>query len=159
MGALASLMDISKPHLAYYSVPAALMIAFMPNMYKGTLAGDSFDIALPRRTYSAMEKNSSFNKQTLLRYQRAEAASANGLETVGLYAGAIAAAGAAGVPAETLNYLSASYLVSRVLYNYVYVILQDNRKWAPVRSLLWTAGLGVIFTLWIKAGNLAAAAV
>lgn len=48
--------------------------------------------------------------------------------------------------------------MSRVAYNIIYVFLQDNRKFAPVRSLTWTASVGIIFTLWIKAGNAAAAA-
>lgn len=74
-----------------------------------------------------------------------------------MYAGGIAAAGAAGVPAQTLNYLGVGYVASRVVYNVVYVFLQDNRKFAPVRSVVWNVGLGIIVTLWIKAGNVAAA--
>lgn len=61
------------------------------------------------------------------------------------------------MPATTLNYLGLTYVVSRAAYNIVYIILQDNRKFAPVRSLVWSVGVGVIFTLWIKAGNAAAA--
>lgn len=61
------------------------------------------------------------------------------------------------MPAETLNYLSAGYVASRVVYNVVYVFLQDNRRFAPVRSAVWNVGLGVIVTLWIMAGNAAAA--
>lgn len=95
--------------------------------------------------------------KTVLRLQRADAAAINGFETLGLYAGGIAAAGAAGVPAITLNYLGLTYVVSRAAYNVVYIVLQDNRKFAPVRSLVWNVGLVVIFTLWIKAGNAAAA--
>lgn len=96
--------------------------------------------------------------QTKQRILRAKAAADNGFESVGVYAAAIAAATAARVPAETLNTLALSYVVSRVAYNIIYVFLQDNRKFAPVRSLTWTASVGIIFTLWIKAGNAAAAA-
>lgn len=95
--------------------------------------------------------------QTVLRIQRAEAAAANGLETLGLYAGGIAAAVAAGVPTETVNYLSVGYLGSRAVFNIVYILLQDNRKFAPLRSLSWCVGIGITITLWIKAGNKAAA--
>lgn len=90
--------------------------------------------------------------------QRADAASANGFETIGLYAAGIAAAAAAGVPAETLNVLGLSYVASRAAFTFVYIILQDNRSLAPLRSLCWMAGLGIILTLWIQAGNVATAA-
>lgn len=82
---------------------------------------------------------------------------ANGLETVGLYSAGVVAAAGAGVPAETLNYLSIAYLASRVGYNAVYVWLQENRKLAPMRSVCWNASIGIIAALWIKAGNKAAA--
>lgn len=88
--------------------------------------------------------------------QRSEAASANAFETLGIYAGGIVAAAAAGVPAETLNTLSGVYLASRAVYNVVYIFLQDDRKFAPVRSIVWNVGLGAIITLWVKAGNKAA---
>lgn len=68
----------------------------------------------------------------------------------------VAAAGA-GVPVETLNVLGASYVASRAAFTVVYIFLQDNRQLAPLRSLCWMVGIGITFTLWIKAGNLAAA--
>lgn len=82
---------------------------------------------------------------------------ANGFETLGMYAGGIAAAAGAGVPAETLSYLSAGYLASRVAYNALYVFFQDNKKLAPFRSVVWNVGVALIATLWLKAGNRAAA--
>lgn len=82
---------------------------------------------------------------------------ANGFESIGMYAGGIAAAAAAGVPAETLSYLSALFLTSRVVYNIVYIFLQDNRKAAPLRTIVYNVGVGAIITLWVKAGNRAAA--
>lgn len=81
---------------------------------------------------------------------------ANGFETLGMYSAGIVAAAVTGVSAETLNYLSVAYLASRVGYNVVYVWLQDNRKLAPLRSVCFNVGIGIITTLWIKAGNKAA---
>lgn len=78
---------------------------------------------------------------------------------MGLYAGGIAAAVAAGVPTQALNYLSAGYLASRLAYNTIYIWAQDNRKTAPLRSAVWNAGVGIIIALWVKAGNAAAALV
>lgn len=44
-------------------------------------------------------------------------------------------------------------LASRLVYNYVYVIAQDNARMAYVRSLTWAVGFGIILTLFVKAGN------
>lgn len=107
----------------------------------------------PRKTEEHLAKDTTVDKRQLGRILRAKAASSNGLETIGLYAAGVVAANAAKVPVETLNKLSLFYLGSRVVYNFVYVFLQDNRKFAPVRSFVWMAGLGGIFTLFIKAGN------
>lgn len=157
MASLLSL-DLSKPYLAYYSVPAAYLITTLPGVYRAIAAGKHFDSAQPRKVVENCAKDESIDKKTILRLQRAEAASANGFESLGMYAGGIAAAAAAGVPAATLNSLAGVYLASRAAYNVVYVFLQDNRRFAPVRSLVWNVGLGIIVALWVKAGNRATAA-
>lgn len=81
---------------------------------------------------------------------------ANGFETLGMYSAGIVAAAVTGVPVKTLNYLSLAYLASRVGYNTVYIRLQENKKLAPLRSVCWNISIGIIATLWIKAGNKAA---
>lgn len=87
-------------------------------------------------------------QQTILRLQRADAASANALETIGLYAGGIAAAaGAAGV----------GYVAIRIEYSVVYVFLQDNRRFAPVWRLCVECGSACHCLAVDKAGNAAAA--
>ncbi|KAL1862460.1 hypothetical protein Daus18300_008557 [Diaporthe australafricana] len=138
-------------------VPAAFALALVPHTYAIIASGKNFDVANPRKTVDTCNKDTTLDKKTAQRIQRAEAAMANGLETVGLYSAGIVAAAATGVPAETLNYLSVAYLASRVGYIAVYVWLQENRKLAPLRSLCWNASIGIIATLWIKAGNKAAA--
>ncbi|ROW17485.1 hypothetical protein VPNG_00763 [Cytospora leucostoma] len=155
---MASFFDLTRPHLAYYSVPAAFLLALAPHAYASIAAGKSFDLAYPRKTVESAAKDASQDKQTVLRVQRAEAASANAFETLGMYAGGIAAAAAAGVPAETLSCLSLGYLASRAAYNVIYVFLQDDRKTAPLRSLTWNVSILIIGTAWVKAGNRAAAA-
>ncbi|ROV98425.1 hypothetical protein VMCG_07108 [Cytospora schulzeri] len=150
---MASFFDLTRPHLAYYSVPAALLLTMAPHVYAGLTAGKSFDIAYPRKTIDTIDKDTSLDKQTALRIQRAEAASSNGFESLGLYASGIAAAASAGVPSESLSYLSAGYLASRVVYNAVYVFLQDDKRLAPLRSFAWDVSVGIMITIWVKAGN------
>jgi len=53
----------------------------------------------------------------LKRIHRGEAASSNGLETIGIYAAGVVAANFARIPTETLNQLTLTYLASRLVYN------------------------------------------
>ena len=68
---------------------------------------------------------------------RAHAATANGLESLGFYAAAVVAANTAGVAVADINALTLGYVGCRLGYNIVYVYLQQNRKLAPLRSVLW----------------------
>jgi uncharacterized MAPEG superfamily protein len=91
-------------------------------------------------------------KQVKSRILRAEAAFANGLETFGLYAAAVASVNAAPVPPALANALALAYLATRALYNAVYVLLQDDPRWALARSAAWFAGIGLIMAMFGVAG-------
>lgn len=125
-----------------YLIPPIIPFPPQPGLFKNT---DRSQEKKPRK------------QKTALRIHRAEAATANGLETLGMYAGGIAAAAGAGVPAETVSWLGAGYLASRVVFNAVYVFLQDDKRLAPLRSVAWNVSVGFIAALWVKAGNRAAA--
>jgi len=70
-----------------------------------------------------------------------------------LYAAAVVAANSAQVPTEKLNKLTLTYIVSRAVYNFVYVALQENRKLAGLRPLVWGVGITVIMMLFVSAGQ------
>lgn len=70
-----------------------------------------------------------------------------------MYAAGIAAANVAGMALERINKLAGVYLVSRAVYNYTYVVLQDNSRWAGLRSVAWAVGIVAIMGLWVGAGN------
>ena len=150
---MAFLFDLHKANLSYYAVPAAFFIAFSPSMYAGALIGPKYNNAQPRKNLDMVAKDESISKQTRYRIERAKAASANGFETMAMFAAGVIAANQAGVSRYSLNVLSLSYLATRIAYNFIYVVLQDNNRWASVRSLVWMASVGQIFTLFIKAGN------
>lgn len=59
----------------------------------------------------------------------------------------------AGLAPATLNTLSAGYLASRAVYNAVY-IGNTSQAAANARSVVFVAGIGMIWTLFIKSGNL-----
>lgn len=102
------------------------------------------------------------------RIVRAESAQQNGFEStldfyqeivtsltlidIGLYAAAIVAANHAGVDNWTLNALSGAYVVSRAAYNLIYVNNETDAL-ANARTASFLTGIGLIFTLFIKAGN------
>jgi uncharacterized MAPEG superfamily protein len=58
----------------------------------------------------------------------------------------------AGLSAQTLNTLSGGYLISRVVYNLIY-INNTSLGLASLRSVVFLAGIGQIFTLFTKSGN------
>eukprot|EP00170_Pyropia_yezoensis_P007027 contig_28655_g7049 len=90
---------------------------------------------------------------------RARAAHANNLETLGLYAGGMAAGVAAGVPPGVLGRLATSYVVGRAAYNVLYV---GGEAWCRTggyaRSAVYaTLCLGPCLRLWAAAAGEAAA--
>ncbi|KAF4778764.1 hypothetical protein HER10_EVM0010143 [Colletotrichum scovillei] len=150
---MTSLVGLAESNLSYYSVPLAYILAFIPHVYANTIAGDKYDVTEPRRLLDAVSNDERLDKRLRQRIRRAKAAHDNANETLGLYAAGVVAANSAGVGKPTLDLLSMIYLSSRAVYTLIYVKLQDNRKWAPLRSLVWVVGMCSIFSLWIKAGN------
>ncbi|KAI8623555.1 hypothetical protein F5Y19DRAFT_481588 [Xylariaceae sp. FL1651] len=110
-----------------------------------------FDPSNPR-TFAARLEKSDLDKETVARILRAESASANGFEGLPVFAAAVVAGNSAGVSAPTMNALSITYVLSRVVYNWVYVFLSKNRQFAGVRSLTWFAGVGSAMAMFVSAG-------
>ncbi|KAK3944622.1 hypothetical protein QBC46DRAFT_373869 [Diplogelasinospora grovesii] len=149
---MAALDLLTTTNLSYHSIPAAFVLAMIPHTYANMAAGKNYDLANPRKTAEHLQKDTTLNKVTLRRIQRAQAAAANGLETIALYAAAVVAANTSGrITIPTLNKLALGYLAARALYNFTYVILQDNARIAPLRTLFWAASIGVIFALFTMA--------
>ena len=76
----------------------------------------------------------------------------NGFENLGLFASAVVAGNLAGLSSQTMNLLSGGYLASRAVYNIIY-INNSTQGAANTRSVAYLAGIGMIFTMFIKAGN------
>ncbi len=71
---------------------------------------------------------------------------------MGFFASAVVAGNLPGLPAETLNTLTGGYLISRLLYNLIY-INNTSETMANVRSAVYLSGVGMMFTIFIKSGN------
>ncbi|KAH8668908.1 hypothetical protein BX600DRAFT_460943 [Xylariales sp. PMI_506] len=149
---MTSLLD--GRNVSYYTIPAAMVIALLPRVYSG-IAGPGkkyFDKSNPRSFSAKLDKIEALDKQLRLRLQRAEACCANGFEGLPLFAASVTAGNAAGVPTDTLNFLSVGYLAIRLVYSWIYVFVQDDPKFARVRTPIWTLGTACIMTLFVKAG-------
>ncbi|SJX60456.1 uncharacterized protein SRS1_11769 [Sporisorium reilianum f. sp. reilianum] len=140
----------SGPNYSYYTIPAAWVIAILPHFIAVALAKDKFKNAAPRQLLAdllAKKDKTALDKKII----RAESAQLNGFETLGLYAAGIVAANVAGVPSSQLNQLSIGYLASRILFNLLYIYVTDEAT-ATLRSAAYISGIGIISTLFIKAG-------
>ncbi|PHH88299.1 hypothetical protein CDD83_7710 [Cordyceps sp. RAO-2017] len=133
-------------------VPVAFATCWLPHAYAVALAGREYDNAYPRSLRDSVMKSSTLDKTTKQRIVRAESASRNGFESLGFFAAGVAAATAAGTSAPLLNALSGGYVASRAAYVVVYARLQDNRRAAPLRSLLWLVGAVLAGAIWVRAG-------
>ncbi|KAI1381118.1 hypothetical protein F4677DRAFT_402175 [Hypoxylon crocopeplum] len=150
---MASYLGIEK-NISYLTIPAALMLGLLPRVYSGlTGPGSKFFDPNSPRTFAARLDNAEIDKKLRGRLQRAEAAVANAFETLGLYAAAVTAGNAAGVPADTMNNLTLGYLASRLLYTWIYIWGQENRKIRPLRTHVWGIGMILLMTMFVKAGS------
>ncbi|KAK8091863.1 hypothetical protein PG997_002224 [Apiospora hydei] len=113
-------------NFTFFTVPAAFVLLFLPKLYSFSLGLKYLDPADPKKYQPAVLKADDLDDKTKARILRAEAAFANGLETLAFYAAAVAAVHVQGVNPVAANILSLLYLASRVVYNVVYVVLQDN---------------------------------
>ncbi|KAI5928335.1 hypothetical protein F4810DRAFT_190193 [Camillea tinctor] len=149
---MASLLNFNQ-NISYFTIPVALFLALAPRGYSGfSGAGKKFFDPSNPRTFAARLENADIDKELKARILRAEACSANAFENLPLYAAAVVAGNAAGLPKDTLNALAAGYVASRVAYTWVYIWGQNNRKLAEARTLVWGVGIGFIMTLFVKAG-------
>ncbi|KAF1355452.1 hypothetical protein BDV97DRAFT_387509 [Delphinella strobiligena] len=147
----ASLFDLTR-NFSYYTVPAVWVLSIAPHFYAAKLAGNKFDNRNPRGLKEVLAADQTLDQSTKGRIIRAESAQQNGFENIGLYAAAVVAANHAGVDNWTLNALSGGYVFSRLAYNLIYVN-NETEALANARSVSFLSGIGIIFTLFIKAGN------
>ncbi|KAI0392470.1 hypothetical protein F5Y17DRAFT_357138 [Xylariaceae sp. FL0594] len=148
-----ALSFLTEKNISYFTIPLALFTALWPRSHSAFQGPGKkvFDPSNPR-TFAARLEKSDLDKEDVARILRAEAASANGFEGLPLFAAAIVAGNSAGLSAQTLNALSITYVLSRVVYNYVYIFLSANRKLAGLRTPVWFVGVGSALALFVKAG-------
>jgi uncharacterized MAPEG superfamily protein len=147
---------LAQTNISMYTLPISWILCLAPRLYAAysytTLSSKPIDLLLPRALAARATAEPSLTTAERDRIVRAEAAQANGLENVGFFAAAVVAANVAGVSKLVLNSLSLAYLVSRALYNWLYVV-GDKKSLALARTVVFFAGQGILFSLCILAGN------
>lgn len=151
------LPNLAHDNISLYLIPAAWLVAFMPRIYAlsaytAATKKDTKAIALQPRDFSKMAlDDQAIDAKTKGRIVRAEAAQANGFENLGLFASAVAAGNAAGLDASVLNGLGVAYLVSRVVYNHIYIF--NDLVPSQARTVTFLGGVGMCMALFVQAGN------
>ena len=106
----------------------------------------------PREWSQTIEDSPQLDITTKGQLRRAEAAVANGFENFGPYAAAMVAGSAAKLDPTFLNSIALGYLGLRVAYNWLYVTGESAGK-AKMRALTYISGIGMLFSVFISAGN------
>ena len=149
--------DLARTNISLYTVPAAWVVAFMPRVwairtYTAATKKDTKAISLQPRDFSKIATNDqALDAKTRDRIIRAEAAQANGFENFGLFAAAVVAGNMAGLEVGTMNGLTIAYLVSRVVYNHIYIF--NDLVPSQARSVTFLGGVGICMAMFVQAGN------
>ncbi|KAF7860343.1 hypothetical protein EAF04_008470 [Stromatinia cepivora] len=138
-------------NFSLYAIPVAWGFAHACHVY-AVFATKSYDNRFPRDFPKSLESDQSIDKMKKNRIRRAHAAGVNGLENLGFFASAVVAGNVAGLSHSTLNTLAGGYLISRAVYNFIY-INNESQGAAAIRSLTFVVGITHIFALFIKSGN------
>jgi uncharacterized MAPEG superfamily protein len=138
-----------------YTVPIAYVIGMMPRLFSirtySAATKKTFPFKRPRTLLSLVQNDQSLDKATKNKILYAEAAHANSMENIAIFAAAIGTANAVGVDKEWLNAVSAAYVVLRFIYNHVY-IFQDSLP-LVVRTLVHHSAAISVMALFVMAGN------
>ncbi|KAG9254519.1 uncharacterized protein F5Z01DRAFT_655485 [Emericellopsis atlantica] len=109
------------------------------------------------RDFVEVLKKADLDENVRGRLLRAEGCAANWLEALPVFAAAVTAGNSAGVSPLIMNCLSIGWLISRLLYTYVYVIWQANEvlgpNEAPTRFKVWAVGATLAMSMFILAGR------
>jgi len=98
-----------------------------------------YDPVQPRDNLDRLAAAGGISKDLAARIRRMEGAHINGNESVPLWIGAVLAGNYAGLEQSTLNKVAIFYILSRCLYNYVYINHTTTLQ-SGFRTAIWTTG-------------------
>ncbi|CAK3827527.1 hypothetical protein AC579_4558 [Lecanosticta acicola] len=148
--------DFRRENISLYTIPVFWAIIMYPRYYAATTYNKhtqkSLDGRKPREFAQTIQDSAQLDATTKGRLARAEAAVANGFENFGPFAAAVVAGSAAKLDPAFLNSVTIGFLVSRVVYNWVYITGESTWK-AKMRGATYMSGMGMLFAIFISAGN------
>ncbi|GAA5914379.1 MAPEG family protein [Sporobolomyces salmoneus] len=142
---------------SFYAVPAMWVLSITPHFY-GALYLTSKSHDLPKfdnvspRDFLRKVQNQEKQSAVVQKYLRAEAAQQNSFEQWGIFASAVVVGNMARLPTKYMNLFAGGYLLSRALYNILY-INTTSKVWSNLRSVVYVGGVAFIAATFIKAGN------
>ena len=89
------------------------------------------------------------------RFERAEAAHKNGMESLAIFCTSVILGNIAELPANKLNAVAGLYLASRAIYNIVY-IGTTSHKYSYIRTGVWLSSISLCLYQIMLAGNVLA---
>ena len=131
---------------AYISVPIAVALTYLPHVTKVFImtAHKAYDNRKPRDVESQLKAMPEGKRELVARLS---AIHNNQFETLGVFAGGVAAAAAANVNSTVLTTLTAVYIGARSVYIVAYAA--PPVLFGLVRALPFVASLGSATGLWI----------
>jgi len=148
------MVSLSSP-LSIYAIPAMWVVSYYPSFMKGLIMrkAGTFDNVQPRSSIARLSEKKNVPPELVARLARMEGAHMNGLEILPFFGLAVLAGNYAGVDNYTLNKISGLYILTRILYNYIY-INQVTQRGSAFRSIVWIISLGFPSYLFLKAAQL-----
>lgn len=130
--------------LANWSVLAACLL---PILSAGIAKSGGIGRSRSKGGYDNSNPREWLSKQSGFQ-QRANAAQANGFEALPLFIAAVVLAQQAQGPQHMIDTLAMAFVAIRVIYLVTYL-----KDWATLRSLVWTAGLGVSIAILLQSAR------
>ena len=153
---MASSFASTSNNISLYTIPAAWVASLAPHVYSHLLyqkvSSRHTDNRQPRSMVKTVAESQGIDAATKGRIIRADAAHQNSTENLPLFAAAVVAGNMARLDTSWLNVLSVGYVLSRVVYNLLY-INNTTAVLARARSLVFVSGAVMVCTLFTMAGN------
>jgi len=148
------MLSLSSP-VSILAIPAMWVVSYYPSILKGSVlskAGE-YNNVQPRSNIARLSEKKDISPELVARAARMEGAHLNGLENLPFFGLAVLAGNYAGVDNPTLNKVSGLYILTRILYNYIYITNTTQRA-SVFRSVIWMTSLSFPFYLFFKAAQL-----
>jgi len=149
-----STLTTTTRNLSILSIPAYYVLSVLPHTYAVLLASrgqpTKWDNRNPRSSSLKSRIQENLGPDLYAKYERAEAAHANGIENLPIFAAAMVVGNMARL--KGLERIAGIYLALRAIYSVVYIQTSDNR-FILVRTGLWAASLGVCFDVFRRAAE------